>query len=113
MSQLDAPPAEILQLQLQLQLVRAPGNFNFVSFLVSLIISLWTQEYALKAVDVLARRTRLAFIDSKAAHGAAPRVVEIMAELLGWSKRRCRQELEEVRGRLDRNADVSGVMGST
>lgn len=49
----------------------------------------------MKAVDVLARRTRLAFIDSKAASDAAPRVVEIMADLLGWSRRRQKQELRE------------------
>lgn len=54
------------------------------------------KEYALKAVDVLARRTRLAFIDSKAALEAAPRVIAIMGELLGWSKNRKRQELQEV-----------------
>lgn len=32
----------------------------------------------MKAVDVLARRTRLAFLDSEAAKAAAPRVVKIM-----------------------------------
>lgn len=36
------------------------------------------QEYALKAVDVLARRTRLAFLDMEAAKAAAPRVVKLM-----------------------------------
>ncbi|CAN0187961.1 unnamed protein product [Ascophyllum nodosum] len=54
------------------------------------------QEYALKAVDVLARRTRLAFVDYKAASEAAPRVIEIMAEMLRWSRSRRRQELREV-----------------
>ncbi|CAN0111144.1 unnamed protein product [Scytosiphon promiscuus] len=54
------------------------------------------QEYALKAVDVLARRTRLAFVDSKAAMEAAPRVIEIMAGLLGWSRARRREEMREV-----------------
>lgn len=55
-----------------------------------------TQEYALKAVDVLARRTRLAFIDSKAALEAAPRVIEIMSGLLGWSWSRRKEEMREV-----------------
>lgn len=51
----------------------------------------------MKAVDVLARRTRLAYIDSKAALDAAPRVIEIMAGLLGWSRSRRREEMREVR----------------
>lgn len=55
-----------------------------------------SQEYALKAVDVLARRTRLAYIDSKAALDAAPRVIEIMSGLLGWSRSRRKQEMREV-----------------
>lgn len=45
---------------------------------------------------MLARRTRLAFIDSKAALEAAPRVIEIMAGLLGWSRARRREEMKEV-----------------
>lgn len=48
-------------------------------------------------MDVLARRTRLAYIDSKAALEAAPRVIEIMAGLLGWSRSRRREEMREVR----------------
>jgi len=54
------------------------------------------QEYAIKAVDVLARRTRLAFIDANAARQAAPRVVEIMGKMLQWDKKRKQAELEEV-----------------
>jgi glycerol-3-phosphate dehydrogenase len=43
------------------------------------------QEYAVTAVDVLARRTRLAYIDSEAARSACKRVVHIMGNLLKWS----------------------------
>lgn len=43
------------------------------------------QEYALTAIDVLARRTRLAYIDSEAARGACKRVVHIMGDVLKWS----------------------------
>ena len=37
-------------------------------------------EYAVTPADVLARRTRLAFLNSTAARLCLPRVVEIMAE---------------------------------
>uniref|UniRef100_A0A1I8JMX2 glycerol-3-phosphate dehydrogenase n=1 Tax=Macrostomum lignano TaxID=282301 RepID=A0A1I8JMX2_9PLAT len=44
------------------------------------------QEYACRAIDILARRTRLAFTNVHAAAEALPRVVAIMAEELGcWS----------------------------
>lgn len=42
-------------------------------------------EYAQTAVDVIARRTRLAFLNAQAAYDALPTVVEIMADELGWS----------------------------
>ncbi len=50
------------------------------------------QELALRAVDVLARRTRLAFLDCAAAEAALPRVIQIMSEELGWSAERRKQE---------------------
>jgi len=49
-------------------------------------------EYAQTAVDVLARRTRLAFLSAQAALEALPRVIDIMAQELNWDKRR--QDLE-------------------
>ncbi|KAL2116934.1 hypothetical protein VTJ04DRAFT_9102 [Mycothermus thermophilus] len=49
-------------------------------------------EYAQTAVDVLARRTRLAFLNAQAALEALPKVIDIMAEELGWDKKR--QEVE-------------------
>ncbi|KAL8336120.1 hypothetical protein RB601_000108 [Gaeumannomyces tritici] len=45
-------------------------------------------EYAQTAVDVLARRTRLAFLNAQAALEALPRVIDIMAEELKWSRHR-------------------------
>jgi glycerol-3-phosphate dehydrogenase len=45
------------------------------------------REYACTIEDVLSRRTRLAFLNSEAALEALPRVAEIMAEELGWSRR--------------------------
>ena len=46
------------------------------------------KEYASTAVDVLARRTRLAFLHVHAADEAIPKIVAIMANELGWSKAR-------------------------
>ena len=43
-------------------------------------------EYARTAADVLARRTRLAFLDVHAALAALPMVIGIMGEELNWSK---------------------------
>jgi glycerol-3-phosphate dehydrogenase len=45
-------------------------------------------EYAQTAVDVLARRTRLSFLNAQAALEALPKVIDLMAEELGWDKRR-------------------------
>ena len=46
------------------------------------------QEYACTVVDVLARRTRLAFLNVATARDLLPCVTEIMAKELGWSKAR-------------------------
>lgn len=50
-------------------------------------------EYAQTAVDVIARRTRLSFLNAQAALTALPRVVELMSAELNWSLSRRRQEL--------------------
>lgn len=42
-------------------------------------------EYAQTAIDVIARRTRLAFLNAQAAFDALPRIIDIMGEELGWS----------------------------
>lgn len=51
-------------------------------------------EYAQTAVDVIARRCRLSFLNAQAALGALPRVVEIMAEDLNWSHSRQQAEID-------------------
>ena len=53
------------------------------------------QEHAQTAVDVLARRTRLAFLSVQAARDALPRVIEIMAKKLNWSKEECVKQKRE------------------
>lgn len=45
-------------------------------------------EYAQTAVDVLARRTRLSFLNAQAALHALPKVIDIMGEELKWSAKR-------------------------
>ena len=45
-------------------------------------------EYAQTPVDVLARRTRLAFLNAQAALEALPRVIDLMAEELHWDRKR-------------------------
>ncbi|KAI5123140.1 hypothetical protein M0805_000843 [Coniferiporia weirii] len=50
-------------------------------------------EYAQTAVDVLARRCRLAFLNAQAALVALPRVIDIMATELSWDMNRRTAEL--------------------
>ena len=45
-------------------------------------------EYAQTAVDVLARRTRLAFLNAQAALEALPSVIDLMADELKWDNKR-------------------------
>jgi glycerol-3-phosphate dehydrogenase len=49
-------------------------------------------ECAQRAADVLARRTRLAFLNAQAALEALPAVIDIMAEELRWSRARRERE---------------------
>lgn len=44
------------------------------------------REYACTAVDILARRLRLSFLNVQAAEEALPKIVTIMAEELGWNE---------------------------
>ncbi|KAJ3150024.1 mitochondrial glycerol-3-phosphate dehydrogenase [Geranomyces michiganensis] len=55
------------------------------------------REYACTAVDVIARRTRLAFLNAEAALESLPRVIDIMAQELGWSDARKKQEMKDGR----------------
>lgn len=57
-------------------------------------------ELAERVIDVLARRMPLAMLDTEAAKLAAPRVMEIMSEELGWDQRRREQEILLLEERL-------------
>ncbi|HEY5674035.1 MAG TPA: FAD-dependent oxidoreductase [Malonomonas sp.] len=57
-------------------------------------------ELAERVIDVLARRTPLALLDTAAASLAAPRVLELMAAELNWDQQRCEEETRLTRQRL-------------
>ena len=46
------------------------------------------REYACTAIDIIARRTRLAFLNVHVAEEILPTIVDIMARELGWSAER-------------------------
>ncbi|NWV08531.1 GPDM protein, partial [Ptilonorhynchus violaceus] len=52
------------------------------------------KEYARTAVDIISRRTRLAFLNVQAAEEALPRIVDIMGKELNWSEQKKKEELE-------------------
>jgi glycerol-3-phosphate dehydrogenase len=58
------------------------------------------RELACTAVDVVARRTRLAFLNPRACLEALPRVIEIMAIELGWDAQRKKQEYDQAQNYL-------------
>jgi len=52
-------------------------------------------EFAQRAVDVIARRTRLSFLNAQAALESLPNVIDIMGEELRWSRQRKEVEWKE------------------
>jgi len=70
-------------------------------FLEAEVVFAVEHEYALSAVDVLARRTRLAYVDYNAATEAVPLVVNLMGMLLKWSSSKRKQETEAAMQFLD------------
>ena len=46
------------------------------------------KEYARTAVDIISRRTRLAFLNVQAAEEALPRIVDIMGKELNWNEQK-------------------------
>ncbi|XP_025055715.1 glycerol-3-phosphate dehydrogenase, mitochondrial isoform X5 [Alligator sinensis] len=51
------------------------------------------KEYACTVVDMISRRTRLAFLNVQAADEALPRIVDIMGKELNWSEQWKKEEL--------------------
>ena len=65
------------------------------------IIYAVTNEYAVCATDVLARRMRLAFLDNRASRMVLPKVISLMAHQLKWSNERIVQEQNNAEKFLD------------
>ena len=53
------------------------------------------REYACTAVDVIARRLRLSFLNVAAAEEALPKIIEIMSNELKWSKAEAQKQQDE------------------
>ena len=72
------------------------------------------QEYACSVADVLALRTRLAFLSCDAAEEALPAVLRIMAKELCWDEDRIEQEkqiaLEVIRQDMGSVRDLNFFM---
>ncbi|XP_035230807.1 glycerol-3-phosphate dehydrogenase, mitochondrial-like isoform X2 [Stegodyphus dumicola] len=52
-------------------------------------------EYACTAVDVIARRLRLSFLNVQATEEALPSIISIMADILKWNKSKQKEEYEK------------------
>ena len=70
-------------------------------FLEAEVVYAARREMAQRAIDVLARRTPLALLDTRAAVRATSRVVQIMAAELGWDDARRAEEEKIVSERLN------------
>ncbi|XP_018574439.1 glycerol-3-phosphate dehydrogenase, mitochondrial isoform X2 [Anoplophora glabripennis] len=58
------------------------------------------REYAMTAIDMIARRLRLAFLNVQAAQEALPEIVDIMAEELHWSEKEKQDQIKAATGFL-------------
>lgn len=58
-------------------------------------------EYATTVIDVIAHRTRIAFLDSQAATDVVPRVIQIMAKHYNWDQKRQALEVVEASNFID------------
>lgn len=70
-------------------------------FLRAEVIHAVRYEFAERAMDVLARRTPLALLDTEACRRAAPGAVDLMAAEKGWDDSRCAEEMQMVEERLE------------
>ncbi len=69
-------------------------------FLEAEIVWAVRREMAVTPIDALARRTRLAFLDQKAALAALKRTADLMAAELGWGVQEQQAQVDEARTRL-------------
>ncbi|KAH9325362.1 hypothetical protein KI387_005540 [Taxus chinensis] len=71
------------------------------SFLEAEVAYCARNEYCETAVDFIARRSRLAFLDTDAARKALPRVIEVLAAEHGWDKARKKVEMQNAKAFLE------------
>lgn len=67
---------------------------NGYPFIEAEVVYAVKNEYAVTAVDVIAHRTRLAFLNCDAAWHALPRIINIMTALNGWDSPRIAVEYQ-------------------
>jgi glycerol-3-phosphate dehydrogenase len=67
------------------------------SYLEAEVIYGARHEAARSSTDILARRTRLAFLDQEGARKAVERVSALLAKELGWTNEKAKQDAEEAR----------------
>lgn len=72
--------------------VRAERLISHYPFIDGEVLYSMRCEYAQNVVDVIARRTRLAFLNSQAALECLPKIIDLMSAELGWSKKRQAEE---------------------
>lgn len=65
------------------------------------------KEYARSSVDILARRTRMSFLNVLAADEALPRIVEIMGDELQWTKQKRLDEIQHGKDFLKREMGLN------
>ncbi|KAE9546879.1 hypothetical protein FO519_009909, partial [Halicephalobus sp. NKZ332] len=75
-------------------------------------VSYAIKEYAYTAIDVIARRMRLSFLNTYAAHEVLEKVVQIMGRELNWSSAECRRQLENARNFINREMGQEARMQS-
>ena len=75
--------------------VKVGDGASVVLFLNVYENNLCVKEYAATAVDVIARRLRLSFLNVQAAEEALPVVVQIMGDELGWDQQERNRQTEE------------------
>lgn len=79
---------ELLEIEKTLNIPLVKGH----PILKSEVVWALAKEMAQKPIDILARRTNLAFLDARAAEKALPEVVKIMQTHLGWTAKNASQE---------------------
>ncbi|CAF3382920.1 unnamed protein product [Rotaria socialis] len=72
---------------------RLHAEFPYIEAEVSYAI----KEYARTAIDMLARRTRLSFLNVIAAEEALPRIIDIMARELKWNEKKQKEEMDRAK----------------